>query len=1008
MNLLKCLYPLIIMVSLAGTRLVAQTWVVEYIGVEEGLASPDVWAIYQDQRALLWVGTEGGISRFDGFEFENFSHSAQGDRIGWVKTIVEDEEHRLWIGSDQGLFHWESGGFHRMEGIDQSINVLKFDRDQTLWLGCEEGLFYLTENEIFDLFTGKIVGPTTVPEQKTVLARDNRILSLAVTPDNHLLIGTHYFVGHYNGHQLTRLWGQADLKPDVQSIVAVGDSLYYWACDETTFYKYDHGKVSILDESLGLAQDLLYSEDKLWLLTFNNFYQFENESKQTILYEETAPEWFRKLVVDRDANFWIGTFEGLIKIKKTPFTHYDTSGQERVAEIYALGEDASGNLLCGGNRGMVWQRQTAGFKPYFQPGMTVVPQAEVFAIYPEENGALWMGTGYQGIALWQNGKLQNFTTAEGLADNSRYFFFRDAKGQLWTGGDGGVDQILRQENGAVSFNNYNYSTGNFSYVSFFAATEGPDHRLWLGSNHGLFVIDSTHLAQATIQSFAVANIHITDLAKDRDNNVWISTMGEGILKCRFNQKGQLELQQQFSVKEGLSVNTFLKLLLDREGHLWAGSYKGLCRLEIDSGEVSSMRFFDRKDGFLNASFSKMDLFQDRTGLIWCGTTEGIFSLDPELWHPNDRAPKVGIKRVELLDGQRSWQEYTTSVDDFWEMPQALSLPYSVNQLRFYFTGVSLKKPTDVQFRYRLLGAGEKWVYTRQDRRASYHQLRPGTYTFEVEAANEDGLWSEQPATFNFEIQPAFWQTWWFRFLLGFLLVFIAYRIYRHRRQLKEKKLYELQLQKEIAESKLTALQAQMNPHFVFNSLNSINWYIVKNRPREASQYLTKFSKLVRSILDNSKKPLVSLARELDALKLYLDLEAMRFEDKFTYYFQTDAELETEAILIPPLVLQPFVENAIWHGLMHKKDKGEIVIQIYPEGDCLKCIIQDNGIGRAAAAKIQASNQKKHQPKGLQLTSDRLWLLRQHHLKEEMIRVIDLEDENGMAAGTRVEILLPCE
>jgi putative methionine-R-sulfoxide reductase with GAF domain len=216
----------------------------------------------------------------------------------------------------------------------------------------------------------------------------------------------------------------------------------------------------------------------------------------------------------------------------------------------------------------------------------------------------------------------------------------------------------------------------------------------------------------------------------------------------------------------------------------------------------------------------------------------------------------------------------------------------------------------------------------------------------------------------------------------------------------------LSVKKEIAELKLTALQAQMNPHFIFNSLNSINWYILKNKSAEASTYLTKFSKLVRLILDNSKSLSIPLLNELEALRLYLDLEAMRFEDTFDYAIQTDDEVDLEVVMIPPLILQPFVENAIWHGLLHKEGKGNLLIQIYPDNGHLKCIVQDDGIGRRASVRLKAADTPTHESKGLKLTSDRIRLLHKDYIKENTIRVIDLVDANGLSLGTRVEVLLP--
>ncbi len=226
--------------------------------------------------------------------------------------------------------------------------------------------------------------------------------------------------------------------------------------------------------------------------------------------------------------------------------------------------------------------------------------------------------------------------------------------------------------------------------------------------------------------------------------------------------------------------------------------------------------------------------------------------------------------------------------------------------------------------------------------------------------------------------------------------------------IRQREVELLNVQKGIAELKLTALQAQMNPHFIFNSLNSINWYILKNKPTEASLFLTKFSKLVRLILDNSRNLTIPLDKELEALRLYLDLESMRFEDTFDYEIQADESIDQEEVLIPPLILQPFVENAIWHGFMNKSSKGHLVIQIYPESGHLKCIVQDDGIGRRASLRLKKDQDPRYESKGMKLTTDRIRLLHKNYLKDDMIRVIDLVDQHGEAIGTRVEVMLPYE
>ena len=227
-----------------------------------------------------------------------------------------------------------------------------------------------------------------------------------------------------------------------------------------------------------------------------------------------------------------------------------------------------------------------------------------------------------------------------------------------------------------------------------------------------------------------------------------------------------------------------------------------------------------------------------------------------------------------------------------------------------------------------------------------------------------------------------------------------------KQEMQDQELRLLAIKKEVAELKLTALQAQMNPHFIFNSLNSINWYILKNKPAEASIYLTKFSKLVRHILNHSKSLTIPLDLELEALRLYLDLEAIRFENGFDYEILTDESIDLEEVMVPPLILQPFVENAIWHGLTHKAEKGRIIIQISVVGEHLKCVVEDDGIGRRASYRLKSSDIEKHPSAGIKLTSDRIRLLHDAVLQEEMVKIIDLVDHEGHAAGTRVEVMLP--
>jgi LytS/YehU family sensor histidine kinase len=213
-------------------------------------------------------------------------------------------------------------------------------------------------------------------------------------------------------------------------------------------------------------------------------------------------------------------------------------------------------------------------------------------------------------------------------------------------------------------------------------------------------------------------------------------------------------------------------------------------------------------------------------------------------------------------------------------------------------------------------------------------------------------------------------------------------------------------QSRTAELEMQALRAQMNPHFIFNCLNSINRFILKNESEAASDYLTKFSKLIRLILQNSQSHSVSLEQELEALRLYMDMEMLRFEGKFDYQISLDPDLEIEDLEVPPLVIQPYVENAIWHGLMHKQDKGYLEIGLGRENGTLYCQITDDGVGRKRAAELKSKSASKNKSLGMQITAHRLELINALSDKATTVEVIDLVNSSGEACGTRVVLKIP--
>ncbi|WP_158538715.1 tetratricopeptide repeat-containing sensor histidine kinase [Chitinophaga skermanii] len=233
-----------------------------------------------------------------------------------------------------------------------------------------------------------------------------------------------------------------------------------------------------------------------------------------------------------------------------------------------------------------------------------------------------------------------------------------------------------------------------------------------------------------------------------------------------------------------------------------------------------------------------------------------------------------------------------------------------------------------------------------------------------------------------------------------VLVIGGYFYIRHR---------NLQNNKHTLQLELRSLRSQMNPHFIFNSLSSIHRYIWGNNQEEASDYLTKFSKLMRMILENSQHTFIPLGNELESLTLYLDLEALRCNNMFEYQVNVDDDVNMDEVLVPPLIIQPYVENAIWHGLVHRKEKGLLTIDVKIKGKLLYCTVTDNGIGRKKAMEIKEKKGRVHQSLGMTVTEGRIALIKKiNNSKETNISIVDLYDENQEPGGTKVIIVLPVE
>jgi sensor histidine kinase YesM len=375
-------------------------------------------------------------------------------------------------------------------------------------------------------------------------------------------------------------------------------------------------------------------------------------------------------------------------------------------------------------------------------------------------------------------------------------------------------------------------------------------------------------------------------------------------------------------------------------------------------------------------------------------------------------PTVKDTGIVLSNGVLVKDFHFDGVGKWYGIPEHLSLAHNNNYLMFQFVGINIQSPKKVKYQYKLEGLDKNWSALTNRSEMAYGNLPHGKYTFKVKAMNGDGYWSKE-SSYSFTIRPPWWQTWWaytlFALLLaGFIYALFWYRFNKIRMQhamvLQQ---HEIALQQHKAsELEMQALRAQMNPHFIFNSLNAINMFILENNKLQASEYLSKFSRLVRLILHNSQEAFIPLERELEALQLYLDLESLRFEHKFEYKIIVDNDVDTTILKLPPLIIQPYAENAIWHGLMHKKEKGHLEIEIYHQEKILFCKITDDGIGRKKAAELKSKSSLTHKSMGMHVTANRIQVLQEQNQENTSISINDLLLPDGSPGGTEVLIQIP--
>ena len=761
--------------------------------------------------------------------------------------------------------------------------------------------------------------------------------------------------------------------------------------------------------------------------------------------------WFEHITFikeDGSGAIWMGTYKSGVNryeplTKK--ITHYESSNGYN---------DKGGWMAYTSSDGVLWLSATESVPNLYRidPFNKIIQNnftgGRTLSFLEDRQGFLW--TGLEEMWFKQYDQKKNPVYHFKYSDNagSIYSIFQNQSDTLWMSTSSGIYLV----------NTINKHRTEFPFQGEYSDPRSKEiHQIiqdkrgfkWFATLGGLVLYNPENASVKKYipdsnDSGSISSTRITCVLEDRSGNIWAGTwLGGGV---------NLFNKQTDHFRHYLTGLNITCLYEDSKGIIWAGTEKGLYQFNKYADNFSA--FFDPQSDIGTVIIN--NIVEDNSKNLWISTASAIIKLDAARTENFVYGKKFGIgsngllrggiyktTMGEILVGNNNGfysffpDELTINIQPFRiiitdlfinnfkvfagnaspliqpiEETGEITLKHNQNNLSFNFAAIDYRSPENNKYFSMLENYDNTWREASGDKSSFYFNVPPGKYVYKVKAFNSDGTKSEKAIIII--LNPPWWNTWWFRAIAGIFLITLIYTFMRWRIQRKfrlqleqsEKERQLAELKQKSTELEMQALRAQMNPHFIFNSLNSINRFILQNNRAQASEYLTKFSKLVRLILQNSQVSLIPLESELESLELYLSLEALRFNYHFDYKVSVPKDMDISALQVPPLILQPYVENAIWHGLMHKEEKGQLDVEISEENDFLYFKITDNGIGREQAALMASKSATKHKSMGLRITAHRIAIIQKSQTLESPVTINDLVNPDGTAAGTEVTIKMP--
>ena len=937
--------------------------------VEDGLPSSEVYQIKQDSRGYIWFATGNGVSRFNGYEFENFSMN-DGLPDNTVFDIFEDHKGRIWfLPFSCKLSYYYNGKIYPFKYNNELQQQLKdpikasfnIDKEGNIFLGVRwSGIYKISEE-------GQI----------THIIDSTAAINAIQTGANDIVYASNLGKNRYKiAFNTSRIKVLSVLKDTVESfnrsnaMIKTREDDLIFAMHRKLYRLKDVDDYAITPfprRIIWISQD---NEDDLWIGTdLGGIYHIRNNNPENSSHYLPGIS-INGVLRDKEGGFWFASeHNGAFYMPSKYILTYDDRSGLKHSKINCMTNHGEA-IYIGLPSGFVQKITAAGLTTY---NCNVSGQAGNYI------ANLYYDTAKD--ALWISGKLEcGVIKNKQFSINNLFGTFNDllpiSKDTYLIARSRGMF-IIKDGKNLLDVRSTLFPERKRSEVII----KSGDNGILSGAADGLWK------KKATDSSFSylgnkdpLLQKRILDLAYASENLLVIATKGAGVLF--YNGK---EIRQ-ISTAEGLQSNNVNKIHVDLP-HIWLATDNGLGKITITKNGVWPVNNYTIADGL--ASNEVIDVVK-AAEKIWVATNNGLSVFYPNQLRKDTVQLPIYIDKVLINENHITLRE-------------KLDLEHHQNNIKISFTGLGYKNAGKLEYRYKMQGIDTTWAHTR-NREVQYPTLPPGKYSFMVSVRNAGSVWNPAAASIAFTVQKPYWQKWWFRssLLAAFLLLtllLVSYRI----SQVKARATRDSELNKTLLDLKLKALRAQMNPHFTFNVINSIQHFILYKDTESAYRYLSKFSKLVRVILYNSEKNMIPVAEEIKALELYLELEAMRFEKQFDYNIIIDPAINTKTTEIPSMLIQPYVENAIKHGILPLKEKGKITIELKKQERQLQCSIEDNGIGRDKAAE---KHKKEHRSLGTKITKNRLVVINELSNSKLSEKTTDLTDKKGNPSGTRVEIFIP--